>query len=542
MLGFVGREVPPGFAARLRDAPAAGVTLFRYHNIESAAQVRVLTASLQRAAERASSPERASAATGEPLLIAADQEGGQLLGLGDDLTPFAGNMALGAAGDEDLAERVARAIGQEMRALGVNVSYAPCCDVATNPDNPAIGIRSFGDDPAAVARLAAATVRGLHAAGMAATAKHFPGLGDLAVDSHESLGAIRHSPIRLDEVEIPPFRGAIEAGADLVMSAHVSVPALTGNASVPATLSRAVMHDLLRVELGFGGLSITDALDMRALPQGGGQAPAVVSAIQAGVDLLLCAADETARNRIEAALLHASSEGLFDRDAIEASLGRQRALRRWLGAVPQPDLDVVNSSEHQALAGELADRSITLVRNDDGILPLRLASEARVAAIMPLPRDLTPADTSSTVAPMLAEALRAHHGSVESFVIGHPPSDAEIAALVALAPSFDLLVVGTISASMDVQQAALVESLLRTHVTTITVALRTPWDLAVYPAARTHLCSYGIHRPSMDALANVLWGSLSPTGRLSVSIAGLFDRGHGLSLAGEPVPVRAFGS
>lgn len=547
MLAFDGREVPAAVAARLRDDPAAGVTLFRYHNVDSAGQVRELTASLQRAAAGATEREGSGAAGGSdaptslPLLIAVDQEGGQLQGLGDDLTPFAGNMALGAVGDEQLAELVARANGLELRALGVNVSYSPSCDVATNPRNPAMGIRSFGDDPVAVARLAAATVRGLRSAGVAATAKHFPGLGDLAVDSHEALGIVGHARPQLDTVEVPPFRGAIEAGADMVMSAHVAVPALTGDRKLPATLSRAVMHDFLRGELGFGGLSITDALDMRALPQGGGQAPAVVAAIRAGVDLLLCAADEEARRRIEAALLSASREGLFDGPAIRGSIERQHSLRRRLGALPQPGMELVDCPEHWALARELARRSITLVRDDAGLLPLRLGSDARVAAIMPLPKDLTPADTSSTVVPMLAQALRLHHGRVESFVTGHPPTDAEIAGLVELAPTFDLLVIGTLSAALDAQQVALVDALLRTGVPSVTVALRTPWDLAAYPAARTHLCTYGIHRPSLDALADVLWGAAAPVGHLPVAIEGIAPRGHGLSLAPmvAPMPVAA---
>src|SRR5438093_548301 len=183
MVGFAGTELPATMAASIAERPPAGVTLFRGHNVASAAQVRSLTATIQAAA-----PQRS-----RPLLIAADQEGGQLIGLGDDSTPFAGAMALGAAGDIELAERVGRAIGRELRAVGVNVNYSPVCDLATNPDNPGLGIRSFGDDPDAVAALAAATVRGLQAEGVAATAKHFPGKGDAAVDTHHHLAVVTRS-------------------------------------------------------------------------------------------------------------------------------------------------------------------------------------------------------------------------------------------------------------------------------------------------------------------------------------------------------------
>jgi beta-N-acetylhexosaminidase len=200
-------------------------------------------------------------------------------------------------------------------------------------------------------------------------------------------------------------------------------------------------------------------------------------------------------------------------------------------------MEIVDSPEHWALARELARRSITLVRDDAGLLPLRLGSDARVAAIMPLPKDLTPADTSSTVVPMLAQALRLHHSRVESFVTGHPPLVAEIAGLVGQARTFDLFVIGTISASLDPQQAALVNALLRTGVPVVTVALRTPWDLGAYPAASTHLCTYGIHRPSLDALADVLWGAAPPVGHLPVSIQGIAARGHGLSLTQRADPI-----
>ena len=413
MLAFDGFDLPADMADRLASAPAAGITLFRYRNVASAGQVRGLTGAIQAAAARGQ-PDA------PPRLIAADQEGGQFLALGEDSTPFPGNMALGAAGDPDLAERVGRAIGRELRAMGVNVSYTPVCDVATDPANPGIGIRSFGDDPVAVGALAAATVRGLRAGGVAATAKHFPGTGDVAVDPHHALPVLPVSAERLRSLELAPFRAAIAAGADLVMSGHVALPAITGDPSLPATLSGAVMHDLLREELGFDGLAISDALDMRALPQGPEQALDVIASLRAGVDLLLLSPDPGARHRIETAVAHAASRGLIERPAIARSLERLARLQARLADVHAPGLDVVCSAEHRRLANELAERSVTLVRNDEGLLPIRSGPGARIAAIMPRPRDLTPADTSSRVPPMLAAALRAHHPVVDEFVTSHP--------------------------------------------------------------------------------------------------------------------------
>ncbi|HSW41842.1 MAG TPA: glycoside hydrolase family 3 N-terminal domain-containing protein [Patescibacteria group bacterium] len=513
--------MPPWVRRRLAEAPAAGVTLFRHANVASPAQVRALTAALQAAA---------GGGAGErlPLLVAADQEGGQLIALGDGTTPFAGNMALGAAGDAGLAERVGEAIGREMRALGVNVLYAPVLDVATSRASPALGIRSFGDDPAAVAVLGAAFVRGVARPGVASTGKHFPGAGDVATDTHHALGVVDHDRARLAAVELVPFRAAIDAGLRLVMTGHFVIPSLTGSPTLPSTLSSAVVDGLLRGELGFDGVSITDALDMRALDQGPAQVVDVIAAIRADVDLLLCAPDLPAQRRIEKGLRHAAGRALFDRDALEASARRVAGLRRWLAGFPQPDLGVVGCAEHHALAGELAARSVTLVRDDPGLVPLQLAAGARVAAIMPTPRDLTPADTSSTVLPGLGAALRRHHPHVDEIVTGHPPDGAEIAAIRGRAASWDVIVVGTLDAHRDAAQGALVEALRASGRPLVTVALRTPYDLAAYPAASTHLCTYSILRPSLDALADVLFGVAPARGRLPVAIPGVLPRGHGL--------------
>jgi beta-N-acetylhexosaminidase len=517
MLAFDGLELPPGMAARLGDAPAAGITLFRNLNVREPGQVRELTSSIQRAAR-------------DTLLIAADQEGGQLLALGDGPTAFAGNMAVGAVGDEVLAEQVGAATGRELRAMGVTVAYAPVCDVASNPANPALGIRSFGDDPPAVARLAAATVRGLLAGGVAPTAKHFPGLGDLGADSHHELASVGEPADRerFERLELVPFRAAIDAGARLVMSAHIAAPALTGAPQVPATLSRRVMTDLLRDDLGFRGLSVTDALDMAALAQGPGQIVDVLAAVGAGVDLLLTTPDGEARLRIETGLRQAARRKLLDRQATMTTLERLAALRSWLSTIPQPDLAVVGSAAHRALARRLAERSVTLVRDDAGLVPIRLPSDASIAVLQPQPVDLTPADTSSHVGPTLAAAIAARHPRVTSFVTGHAPDDAEIAALREAVAGHDLLVIGTISASLEPAQARLVRELLATGMATITVALRTPWDLLAYPSAATHACSYGILPTTVDALVDALFGRIGFSGRLPVTVGDLYPRGHGL--------------
>lgn len=503
MLAFEGMSVPAAVDERLRRAPAAGVTLFRAHNVESPGQVRALTTHVQ-------------VATGGGLIIAADQEGGQLIALGDGSTPFAGNMALGAVDDVGLTERVGRAIGTEARAMGVNVVYAPVLDVASNPLNPALGIRAFGDDPALVGRHGAAMVRGLQSAGVAASIKHFPGAGEASEDPHHGVVSVSAARAILSIRELAPFREAIAAGARVAMSAHVALPAVTGRDDVPSTLSRAVMTDLLRRELGFDGVSITDALDMAGVAGRDG-VPDVAAAIHAGVDLLLTAADPDARERIERALVDAA--GGFDRDEMAGTERRLAALRSWLASFRrQPDIDVVGCAEHQALARELASRSITLVRDPSRLLPVDWSSVGRVLAVMPRPTDLTPADTSSTVAPALAAALRRYHRGVDEVVVEPEPDAASIAAVRSRAETADLAVIGTIDGHRLRSQLDLVEAVVATGTPTMAVAMRGPWDVASYPPTATALASYSVLPGSLDALAAVLTGDAQATGRLPVAV------------------------
>ncbi len=519
MSTFVGTELPADVAARLQTAPPAGFTLFHDDNVTGAVQVRALTAALQNAART----------DARPLLIATDQEGGQLVALGAETTQFAGAMAIGAAGDQDLAERVARATARELLALGVNVNYAPVCDLATNPGNPALGLRTFGDDPHTVASLVAATVRGLQAEGVAATAKHVPGVGDLTLDTHYELGAVGHDRQALEARELVPFRAALEAGARFVMSGHFALPSLTGDASLPATLAPEVMTRLLRDELGFDGLAITDALDMHALGQGAAQIVDVISAVRAGVDLLLCAHDPDAMDRIEAALRQAVLRRLVDDDAPARSAERLGTVRSWLAGFEQPGPEVVRCSEHGALALELAERSVTLVRNDARLLPLRPAANERILVVQPRPADLTPADTSSHVAPMLAHRIRSRHPGTEEVVVGSLPTADEIASVRAHALRFDIVILGTVAADRLPEQAALARSITADGGRCVTVALRTPWDVSAYPASDTHVCTFGILGPTMEATAAALFGDVPFRGRLPVEISGHHARGHGLT-------------
>jgi beta-N-acetylhexosaminidase len=521
LLAFNGKQ---GVAAELREAlrsyRPAGVTLFRSMNVDTPAQVRALCLDLQRAAREAGLPL---------LLIAADQEGGQLMAVGEGVTQLPGNMALGATGDAQLARRAGEVLGCELAAMGINVDYAPCCDVNVNPRNPAIGIRSFGEDPQQVSALGAAMIAGIQSAGVVATAKHFPGLGDTALDAHWGTPVVPHALDRLRQVELPPFEAAVDAGVKLVMTAHIALPAVAGSVETPATLSPAVLGGLLRERLGFQGVIVTDAMDMHAIRQGEALGEQAVRAVQAGVDLLLLGGNTDDHRRVYEGLLQAAQDGRFEGEALRRSAGRVLALKEWLqGAGSQPDLSVVGCADHRAVADEIARRSLTLVRDRDGLLPLRLHADQRLAVVMPRPVDLTPADTSSYVTPQLAQALHRYHPQVEEFLVSHAPGGQEIADLLAQLAGFDTIIAGTLNAFSQPQQAEMVKAILATGIPTVVAALRLPYDLAAFPQASTFVATYSLLEPSMRALAAALFGQAGFPGRLPVSIPEIATAGFGL--------------
>jgi beta-N-acetylhexosaminidase len=515
MVAFAGKEAAAVILARIAQNHLGGITLFRHENVENPAQIRQLTSRLQQAAAEAGQP---------PLLIAADQETGQLMGLGDGFTLFPGNMALGATRDPQLAYQMGLAVGRELTAVGVNLNYAPVCDINSNPANPNIGIRAFGDDPTLASQMAVQLIRGLQEAGVAATAKHFPGLGEGAVDSHHELPILDLSWERFKQVELPSFQAAINAGVKLMMTAHVGIEAITGQADLPATLSRQALHKLLRQTLGFEGVIISDAMDMHAIAQGDGQVIDAIAAIGAGVDLLLMTGDEGVNARVFAGLHQAARRQVLDTAVLTASVQRILALKQWLAQQPAASLDVVNCAAHQTLAAQISGQAITLVRDTANLLPLTLAPEANILLLLPQPQDLTPADTSSYVKHSLGSALRRYHGKVEEISYPQSPTAVEQQTTLAqirqhLRPD-SLIILGTISAHLHPAQAELAQAILQLGQPTITVALRTPYDLTAYPSAQTHLCTYGFYEPSMVALAARLWGKEPFTGQLPVKLAG----------------------
>jgi beta-N-acetylhexosaminidase len=358
-VGFAGPSVPAALRDKL-DRGELGATLVFKRNLEitpaaggapEACDLDALVA-LTEALHR-------HAPDGTPALIAVDQEGGRVQRVRAPATVWPAMHAhdrWAPPGDEVIAEQVGRAMGDELRALGFDIDFAPVLDVHTNPANPIIGDRAFGDDAETVARRALAFARGLDAAGILACGKHFPGHGDTATDSHLELPRIDHGWDRLERVELAPFRRAAAAGLPMIMTAHVVFAAL--DPSRPATLSGQVMTGLLRDQLGYRGVILSDDLDMRAIADHVGVEVAAVEAIRAGCDVLLLCANEAHQAAAEAALIRAAERDSELRRQIGAAAHRVRALKRAHAANqarrPAPPREIVGSEPHRALAARLA--------------------------------------------------------------------------------------------------------------------------------------------------------------------------------------------
>lgn len=524
MADFDGPEPTPWLRQLVAAHGLGGVILFR-KNVQRPAQVAELCAALQALAARAGLP---------PLLIAADQEGGPVERLPVGL-PSA--MALGATGDPDLALAAGRLTGRVLRAAGVNVDFAPVLDVNTNPRNPVIGIRAYGDDPALVARLAGAFARGLLAEGVVPTGKHFPGHGDTDVDSHEGLPVIPHPQDRLEAVEFVPFRALVAEGLPALMTAHVAFAADAGR--LPATLSPAVLDGLLRRRWGFDGVIVTDSLAMAPIAEGIGVGPAGVQALGAGADLLLACGGPAVQEAVLRAVADAVEAGVLARERLLASHARLRRLRRLsrptrggtgaggpeAGAAVGPGDDVeavLADPVRQQTVAAIADRAVTVVRDDAELVPLPPAP-LRVLTLLPPPPRSDPGDPAQRVpSPSLGAALQACGRTVTEVVLpAGAPWDGEVAA------GEVVVVVTTSRGRPDPWQTAIAHRALAAGRPGVVVAAGTPYDLLALPEAPTYLATYG-WQATLEAAARVLTGRMAPRGRLPVTIPGHYPAGHGI--------------
>ena len=351
----------------LNAHPWNGVILFA-KNVDSESQTRSLIRSLHECMP--ASP-----------LIAVDQEGGIVNRFRfSDMSLSPGLLALGHSNSEADVYEAHRIMGQELRNLGIHIDFAPCLDVNSNPSNPIIGVRSFGEDPHKAARLGRQAIRGLRDGGVAPTAKHFPGHGNTSRDSHLALPIINSSLEELEQTELIPFKAAVEEGVEAIMTAHIVFPAL--DPKVPATLSSPILSGLLRERLGYQGLIVTDSLSMRSIADRWGFGEATVLSVEAGADLVLALGSFAQQDEARQALAAAIETGRISRKRIYASLQRIDALQMRYSGLPHPapDWDI---QEHRRAMRDITSRTVSILRNENGLLPLRLQPEERLLIIAP---------------------------------------------------------------------------------------------------------------------------------------------------------------
>ncbi len=528
MVGFWG-DTPSQEVIDLISRYHVGNVLLFSRNVREAGQILELTASLQAIAKEAGQRY--------PLFIAIDQENGIVQRLGEAATIFPGNMALGAIGSDEIAFKVALATGRELQALGINMNLAPVVDVNNNAANPVIGVRSFGEDAQQVARLGAAMVRGYAAAGILSCLKHFPGHGDTAVDSHLALPLIPYDLERLEALELVPFRGGIEAGAECVMIAHVSFPALTSQDMLPATLSPDIVQGLLREKLGFSGVILSDCMEMRAISDTFGTERAAVTALQAGIDLVLVSHTYTRqRGSIEAILAAVETHELSPQAIQQAAERVLRLKARYLSwddgqdklrsynAHPQldaggRDLSGRDKSRpynvHLQLQDEAYEMSTTLVRNEDGLLPLRPGAGEQIVIVSPQRNTMTMVEDRYYSDDLLAEIIKQYAGNVS---VLHVSSGDDWRSLLQATNEADTFIVATVNAHLDEQQAEIVRYLVSSGRRVIGIAVRNPYDLSAFPQLRTYLVTYEYTRPALVGAARVLFGERQARGHLPVSM------------------------
>lgn len=505
-----------------------GIIYFGWsNNLDSPGQIAQLSNDIQ---------QRATADGGPPMTISIDQEEGVVVRLPQPSTQLPGAMALGATRSTDHARAAALITARELSAVGINQNYSPIADVNSNAANPVIGVRAFGGDTELVSSLVDAQVRGFQDdGGISASVKHFPGHGDTAVDSHYGVPIINKSLEEFRAEDLPPFEAAIDAGVDSIMTAHIVVPALDPSGR-PATLSRPILTDLLRGELGFDGVVVTDALTMQGVREEFGDDRVPVEAILAGADQMLMPPNlRVAYDGVIAAV----ESGEITEDRIDASVRRilEQKARRGVLEDPMVDLGAVDASMnvpgHRAKAGEIAYDSVTLLKNSDEVLPLAdgatvfLTGWGGNARLQTMAQELTAQGVAVTVHP------------------AQEPNAAAIEAAVAASQGHDAVVVLTQSAAFtpSAAQRSLVAALAAGEPPVVQIAVRNPYDVASTETTEAALAVYSYADVSLQAAARALAGAVNPTGRLPVAIptadgtGELHPFGHGLHYAVAPAEV-----
>ena len=518
VVGFAGTEVNSHIEKWVRKRKAGGVILFA-RNIENLKQVARFTRELHGLTEG-----------GVPLFLGLDQEGGNVIRLKDGAMLLPGNMALGAARSTMLSYVAGQGLAIDLGRVGFNMNLAPVLDINSNPRNPVIGVRSYGERADLVGSLGAWFVRGQQEMGVVGVAKHFPGHGNTFGDSHFSMPATYIDRSRLFELELAPFRAAIEAGLDAVMTAHIALPRITESPRLPATLSRNVITGILREELKFDGVVITDGLEMQGIVERYGSGAAAVKAILAGADMPMVLWTARKKEIVYRALMKAAIDGTISPERLDQSVRRILTLKKNRGLFSREltDYDAVvkvhnHNPIHEEVTQRIAREAVTLVRNHGELLPLNKEKHQRVVVMAP----------SGEFADRMSK-----ESNVELVRVSFVPSRAKrregVQRVLKAAKGAD----GVILVAVNRYHVNMVKEIVRALEETPVALLSfgSPYYLTSVPGVEAYVCTYSYRRVAQIAAAQAILGEIRMTGRLPVSIPGYYAYGHRVEdrMAGLP--------
>lgn len=466
-----------------------------------------------------------------PLLISSDFERGTKMRVTDGAL-FPTNMAIGAADNKELAYKMGLEVARETRLLGIQQNYSPVCDVNNNPNNPIINVRSFGEDPQLVSRMSESMIKGLQDGKVIATAKHFPGHGDTDIDSHNDLPQLNFTMDRMNSVELVPFKNAIEHNVMSVMIAHLAFPELESTPNIPASLSPSIVQGLLIDKMGFGGLVVTDALNMKGITKYFSTGEVAVMCVKAGIDLILMPLDEvTTVNAIEKAV----NSGEISEDRINRSAEKILKAKEWLGLfenryVQEADIyKVINTTEANDLAQQIADESITLVKDDKNALPFKTNNKTAIVIIS----EGGEQDNTDYLRTIASDYFKDNI----IYSANSNTMDAELSGDLSSLENADNIIVaiyakvryGTGKISITSSNIDLVNRINSLNKNTAIISLGNPYLLKEFPDVQSYICSYGDSDYSIKASLKAVTGAVKFKGKLPVTITDKYKFGSGIA-------------
>lgn len=502
MVGLPGKEIDPEFQRLIDEYKIGNVILFT-RNMQSARQVRDLCAEMQK---------RIRQSTGIPAFISVDQEGGMVSRMPEDATNFPGAMAVAATGNPHNAFIAGSCTAQELCAMGINVDIAPVLDINSNPDNPVIGVRSYGDQPEVVSRFGIEMMRGLKSGGVMPVIKHFPGHGDTLVDSHLGLPEVKKTLEELAHNELIPFQNAINNDAECVMTSHILFPAIEKE-KVPGTMSSAIITELLKQKLKFGGLVMTDCLEMNAIQSYYGTANGALAAVRAGAHIVCISHTaklaQDAVNLLENAVRSGELPEVLIDEAVKKIMYTKQKYANDLP--PEDQLFRVGCAAHRKEAARISSESISLVR---GTIPLSMGKTLFIGSYA---SRSTLASSAIDRTFSFPNYMKQKFGG-KSVIINLDTTADEITAIGENAKRFNTVVIGTYNGHLHRGQISLVNRLCGDNVAVVAVALRNPYDLKMIDSRATAIAAYEYTKSAFDSLVNLFKCGVKPTGQLTVSL------------------------